>query len=249
MNLEDYKFESYLYVIKELDIDPRKDIISTYILDEILRAKPVKRAEEAVRSLLKGRKAVVVGAGPYVMHDLKRAHENGLLNGSVILAADGASLAFQSFTGQVPHIIVTDLDGFPEEEVKMVNQGSIPVVHAHGDNVDKVVGYVPKMAWALGTTQTFETQLVKNYGGFTDGDRACYIACAFDAAEIYLLGMDFSNIVGEYSNLNKFVGSFDRKRKKLLIGIRMLEALARRCNAQIVNASFNATIIDGIKNL
>ncbi len=249
MKLEDYKFESYLYVIKELGIDPRRDIISTYILDEILRAKPVKRAEEEVRSLVKGRRTVVVGAGPYVLRDLERAQENGLLDSSIILAADGASLAFQSFTGHAPHIIVTDLDGFPEEEVKMVNRGSIPIVHAHGDNMDKVVSFVPKMVWALGTTQAFDTQLVKNYGGFTDGDRACYIACAFNAAEIYLLGMDFSSIIGEYSNLSKFAGRIDRKRKKLLIGVRMLEDLAKRCSVQIVNASFNAAKIDGIKNI
>ena len=42
-----------------------------------------------------------------------------------------------------------------------------------------------------GTTQGYEVGAVKNYGGFTDGDRAVSIAGQFGATVIRLLGFDF----------------------------------------------------------
>lgn len=243
------KFELYVYVIRELGIDPASDWKATLMLNELLRNKPVGLALDKASVLLKQKKALVVGAGPYVLEDLEYAKRKGILKGSTVLAADGASLAYREFTGKHPEIIVTDLDGYPEAEVEMINENSVAFVHAHGDNVDKLLKYVPQMKWAAGTTQTFETELVKNYGGFTDGDRAAFIAESFGAKEIFLAGMDFNLSIGKYSNLEKFNGDYERKRKKLAIGTMMLEALASISKAPLINLSKGAVKIKGINNI
>ncbi|MFP3213976.1 MAG: 6-hydroxymethylpterin diphosphokinase MptE-like protein [Nitrososphaeria archaeon] len=247
--MDKLKFELYVYVINELGIDPAKDWKATLILNELLKNKPVKHVLDKASLLLKQRRALVVGAGPSVLDDLDYAKRKGILEGSTILAADGASLAYKDFAKKDPEIIVTDLDGYPEEEVKMVNEGSLAFVHAHGDNIDKLLKYVPQMKFVAGTTQTFETDLVKNYGGFTDGDRAAFIAESFGAKEIFLAGMDFNFSIGKYSNLEKFNGNYDRKRKKLEIGVKMLEALAAISKAPLINLSKGAVKIKGINNI
>ena len=40
---------------------------------------------------------------------------------------------------------------------------------------------------------------LQNYGGFTDGDRAVFIADHFKAKKIFLIGFDFNDDVGRYS--------------------------------------------------
>ncbi len=244
--MENLKLELYSYAIKELDIDPKKDWEATLLLDTLLRDKHVNEAVQKARLLINSRRAIVIGAGPSVIEDLEYLKNKGIINGSTILAADGASLAYKEFSGLNPDIIVTDLDGFPELEVEMANNGSVPFVHAHGDNMDKLLKYVPMLQCAAGTTQTKETDLVKNYGGFTDGDRAAFIAYSFGAKEIYLAGMSFGDIVGKYSNQKKFEGNIERKKKKLFIGVKMLEALASVSKTPIINVSKSAVEIKGI---
>ena len=48
-----------------------------------------------------------------------------------------------------------------------------------------------------------------NFGGFTDGDRAVFLAVHFNAKKIFLIGFDFNNTIGEYS----FVEKKDKKNK------------------------------------
>lgn len=247
--MERLKLELYNYVIKELNIDPEKDWQATLLLDELLQEKQALQAVKKAESLIKGNRAIVVGAGPSVIEDLEYLKDKGILYGSTVLAADGASLAYKEFSGLFPEVIVTDLDGFPEMEVEMANSGSLPFVHAHGDNMQRLLRYVPEIAFAAGTTQTKETHLVKNYGGFTDGDRAAFIAYFFGAKEIYLVGMDFGQTIGKYSNIEKFGNNLDRKRKKLGIGVKMLEALASISEVPIINISKNAVEIKGIITL
>ncbi len=243
------KLELYDYVIHELKIDPLKDWEATLLLEKLIREKHPEQAIQKARSLIKGKRSIIVGAGPGVLEDLEYLKNKGILEGSAILAADGASVAYKEFSGADPEIIITDLDGFPESEVEMVNRGSIPFVHAHGNNINRLLKYVPQMNIAAGTTQTFETKFVKNYGGFTDGDRAAFIAYGFGAKEMYLAGMDFGCVIGKYSNLKKFEGNLERKRKKLSIGVKMLEALASVSKVPIINASKNAVEIKGILKL
>ena len=43
------------------------------------------------------------------------------------------------------------------------------------------------------TTQSFQFGKVRDYGGFTDGDRAVELARHFGTTDILLLGFDFGN--------------------------------------------------------
>ena len=66
------------------------------------------------------------------------------------MAADGAT-AILLRRGIVPDIIVTDLDGSFPDILKANREGSIAVVHAHGDNLDALDRYVPQLGSVIGT--------------------------------------------------------------------------------------------------
>lgn len=242
-------FELYLYVIKKLNIDPIEDLKSSLLLNEILKNKPLEMAIKEAEKRIKGKTALIVGAGPHVFDDLAKAERLGIAGEAVSIAADGASLAYEKHFNRPPDIIVTDLDGFPEEEVRMINERSLPFVHAHGDNAKRLVNFVPEMNWAIGTTQSFNLNRVFNFGGFTDGDRAVHIAISFGAEKIFLVGMDFGNVIGSYSNEEKYSKNKGRKLLKLKIGILMLERIAAKTKTPIINLSKGAVKITGIANV
>ncbi len=113
------------------------------------------------------------GAGP----SLEKALKEFDFSDGTLIAADGATSALLE-NDLVPDIIVTDLDGrIPDLRIANDRGGSFMVVHAHGDNVDKMTSYVPLFSRVLGTTQTEPLDIVYNFGGFTDGgDRAAFLA-------------------------------------------------------------------------
>lgn len=65
------------------------------------------------------------------------------------------------------------------------------VVHAHGDNMDKVADLVPGLDRVVGTTQSVPLRNVHNFGGFSDGDRAVFLSVWFYAKKVKLLGFDY----------------------------------------------------------
>ena len=58
---------------------------------------------------------------------------------------------------------------------------------------------VPDLGQVLGSTQVEPTERTFLWGGFTDGDRACYVVAAYSPREIILAGMDFGGVVGKWS--------------------------------------------------
>jgi len=112
-----------------------------------------------------------------------------------LFAADGAVQALLEYN-IVPHIITTDLDGNIEDLIKANKEGSVVIIHAHGDNIDKIKSWLPKFEGKIMvTTQTEPFDDIYDFGGFTDGDRAYCIAKHFHACRIFLLGFDFENVV------------------------------------------------------
>lgn len=88
-------------------------------------------------------------------------------------------------------MIVSDLDG-PIEKI-IEKEKSIKVIHAHGDNIDKLRQYVPLLKGiVLGTTQSIPLRNVRNIGGFTDGDRSIIMGTILGAKKIYIHGFDYS---------------------------------------------------------
>lgn len=109
-----------------------------------------------------------------------------------VIAADGACTALME-RGIRPDIVVTDLDGETPPQVKANRQGALVLIHAHGDNLPSLSRHVPSFDGAVvATTQSKPFGTVRNFGGFTDGDRAVMLARHFGATRILLLGFDFS---------------------------------------------------------
>jgi len=71
---------------------------------------------------------------------------------------------------------------------------------------------VPRLRKVIGTTQSRPTNGLYNFGGFTDGDRAVFLAKHLDALKIILIGFDFED---ESVTL--------RKHKKLIWAKRLID--------------------------
>ena len=91
--------------------------------------------------------------------------------------------------------MVTDLDKNPETVRQLTHRGVPVAVHAHGDNVPAVRTVVPDCAAdsVLATTQSPPRGSVRNFGGFTDGDRAAFLADHLGAAQLVFVGWDFDD--------------------------------------------------------
>ena len=105
----------------------------------------------------------------------------GVLQKFVTVVADGATTALLHVAKAVPDVIVTDLDGVVSDIVSAQRQGSIVVIHAHGDNIEQLNSFVPDFPRAIGSTQVEPRPNVYNFLGFTDGDRAVFLAAAMGA--------------------------------------------------------------------
>ncbi|OKY78563.1 MAG: 78-Dihydro-6-hydroxymethylpterin-pyrophosphokinase HPPK Rossmann fold enzyme [Candidatus Methanohalarchaeum thermophilum] len=140
---------------------------------------------------------------------LKKQLTNRVRFNKTVIAADGATeVAINE--GIVPDLVVTDLDGDMTSILKAHERGSVLVVHAHGDNIDKIKKWCPKIDKFLSTTQAKPFNAVYNFGGFTDGDRAVFLAVEFGARDISLYGFDYKD-------------AKDRKYKKLQWAKKLIE--------------------------
>jgi 2-amino-4-hydroxy-6-hydroxymethyldihydropteridine diphosphokinase len=203
----DYKdWESiYRRIVKDFHFSVENDEKAADVLNTLLRQKSLKSIDK-LNDLIAGKEIIIFGAGPSLESSIIK-HKK-MFADTLKIAADGATTALLKYE-ILPDIIVTDLDGKVPDQVKANLYGSIVVIHAHGDNIDKIKKYVPKFKGEIvGTTQTNPEPYdnIHNLGGFTDGDRAVYLADHFHAKKICLVGFDFNNEIGPYSfseNKNK----------------------------------------------
>ena len=187
------QFESweplYLAILEDFGFSRQRDEVAAELLRELLlkRESPLSAAVE----LLWGKRAIVCGNAPGLSRQLEEI-KNGQVEDAVFLAADGATAPLMEH-GILPAIVVTDLDGPFPAILKANKLGSIAVVHAHGDNLDALKRYVPLLDRVMGTVQCRPPEGLYNFGGFTDGDRAVFLAKEMGAASIDLLGFDFDD--------------------------------------------------------
>lgn len=104
-----------------------------------------------------------------------------LVEGSVVVAVEGFAARRLLEAGIRPDVVVTDLDYEPED----AGVGRVAVVHAHGDNIERLRAAPPRRVF---TVQTAPPPGTYNVGGFTDGDRAVYLAYALGAREVVISG-------------------------------------------------------------
>jgi 2-amino-4-hydroxy-6-hydroxymethyldihydropteridine diphosphokinase len=217
----------YFTILKELDYSEKKDKESAVILDSILKKT---NNIEKIRKLIQGKTVFVIGSGPSLSIAIPKLKK---LEKSIKIAAD-SSLKSLVDNKIIPDIIVTDLDGDEDTIKKIAKTKSIFVIHAHGDNIEKLQ-IVKKIKNCIGTTQTNPFNEIQNFGGFTDGDRGVFLASHFDAKKIILFGMDFGNKIGKFSNTK----SSDRKikLKKLQIGRELLVWLSTITKSELFTTS------------
>jgi len=208
---------------KEFKYSEKEDFRSARKLNLLLKRKNSKKE---FQNIIKGKTVFIIGAGPSLSKSLKHIKKSKNITKIV---ADGAVRALLE-KNISPDILVTDLDG-DLESIKKIGKTKIPIiVHAHGDNYDKLE-IVKKFSNVTGTTQTREFGKLENFGGFTDGDRCVFLAEYFNASKIVLIGMDFGQKIGKYSK-HKVI-NHRTKIKKLKVGKMIIEWLATKSKADL----------------
>lgn len=226
----------YQSILKELNYSEKKDKESALILDTILKETD---NTQKIKKLIQGKTVFVIGSGPSLSFALPKLKK---LKKSIKIAAD-SSLKPLLENGIIPDIVVTDLDGDEDAIKKLSKKKSVFVIHAHGDNIEKL-HMVKKIKNCIGTTQTEPFNKIQNFGGFTDGDRGVFLASHFKAKRIILFGMDFGRRIGKFSNTKK--SDRDTKLKKLKIGKDLLIWLSTITKSELFTTSKS---IEGFKKI
>lgn len=226
----------YQSILKELNYSEKKDKESAIILDTILKETD---NTQKIKKLIQGKTVFVVGSGPSLSFAIPKLKK---LKKSIKIAAD-SSLKPLLENGIIPDIVVTDLDGDEDAIKKLSKKKSVFVIHAHGDNIEKL-HMVKKIKNCIGTTQTEPFNKIQNFGGFTDGDRGVFLASHFKAKRIILFGMDFGRRIGKFSNTKK--SDRDTKLKKLKIGKELLIWLSTITKSELFTTSKS---IEGFKKI
>ena len=220
---------------KEFGYLEKVDLISAKKLDSLLKRKNSKRQ---FQNMIRGKTVFIIGAGPSLTRSLKYIKKS---KNVTKIVADGAVRALLEKNIK-PDILVTDLDG-DLKSIKKIGKTRIPIiVHAHGDNYEKLE-IVKKLKNVVGSTQTRKIGKIENFGGFTDGDRCVFLAEYFNANKIVLIGMDFGQKIGKYSKhriVNRKI-----KIKKLKFGKKIVEWIGTKSKADL----FSTNRIKGYKTI
>ena len=227
----------YKEILDDFGFSREDDEKCAKVLDEILSEEGCLTLDDLSKIVGFSDKYIVFGAGPSIKKHIKELKENYDLKDYVLVAADGATTAMIE-EKIVPDIVVTDLDGNLDDILLANLKGANIVVHAHCDNLNQIVHVTPFFTNVLGTTQAQPLGNIYNFGGFTDGDRAIFLAVALGASEITLAGMDFGEIVTKYSrpNLPDILGTADEvKRKKLQYAEKFTNWIIENENVEVIN--------------
>ena len=226
----------YHEILKEFNYSKRKDTDSAALLNSILGEE---NHLEKIRDLVQNQNVFVVGSGPSLSNAIPVLKQ---FKKTVKIVADSAVKPLIE-NGIKPDIIVTDLDGDEKTFRRIGKSKTYFVVHAHGDNISKL-NLIEYFKNCIGTTQTKPFGKIQNFGGFTDGDRAVFLASYFKAKKIILFGMDFGKRIGKFSNTK--LSERKIKLKKLKKGKSLLEWLALKTRSELFTTS---SPISGFKKI
>lgn len=219
--------KKYSEILEEFGYSKKRDLESAKILNSILKNKfPLSK----IRDLIHNQDVFVIGAGPTLLSSIPVLRK---YNSTTKIVADGAVKALIENKIKTD-ILVSDLDGDIKSLKKIGKTKTIMVIHAHGDNLDRLE-LVSNFKNCIGTTETNSFGKIQNFGGFTDGDRCVFLAQHFKAKRVILFGMDFGNKIGKYSKTN-----FPNKKikiKKLRKGKKLLEWLASKNSSNLYTTS------------
>ncbi len=184
MNLDAW-IPVYERILREYGFSRTEDEESCRILSERLSF----RAQETIPLRFRGKRTVVIGNSPSLEDEFYK------IGTGLVIVAGSAISTYHSRFG-CPEIAVTDLDGDIETTEHCISEGTVTFVHAHGDNVDRIKNFrIPENSAVFGTCQCMPLHGSMNFGGFTDGDRAAFLADYLESPRIELVGFDFSNVI------------------------------------------------------
>ncbi|MFX0060951.1 MAG: 6-hydroxymethylpterin diphosphokinase MptE-like protein [Candidatus Hermodarchaeota archaeon] len=250
LSLESWLKNWYPWIVNFLNLSTEKDLTAIDEFTKIIH-KEDNQTLSHLKNLINGRPVIIFGCGPSLEDDLHILLEKKpLLEKSVLITADGATRPLLD-NGLLPDIIVTDADGDQQSIVAANKQKSIIVCHLHGDNHQALLTLVPRLIPSLTifSVQTEPIGYFHNFLGFTDGDRAAFLAAQFGCSGICLLGFDLGKYIGKYSKPNlkapQLASSF--KRRKLIIARELLSWLATQTTIPIINSSAQSEAIPLVK--
>ena len=140
----------------------------------------------SLASLTDGNEVTVCGNAPCLKDEITKIK-------GIVFAADAAAEVLDSH-GIFVDAIFTDLDGATDRIIELNREGTIIVIHAHGDNMPLLNYWVPRFRGkVVGTTQAAPLPHVYNFGGLSDGDRAVFAADELGASKIMLAGFDLDD--------------------------------------------------------
>lgn len=199
----------YERIVADFGYDPAADRQARDLLAEYLTPFDLTALDFADQSV------AIAGGSRTLEAELERVRA-----ADRVIAVSSAAFVLDA-AGIRPDLVVTDLDGTPETAISLARAGVPVAVHAHGDNTSAIREYLPQfpVEYVIGTTQVEPTAVVYNFGGFTDGDRAAFLADHFQARELVFPGWEFGDRTVSAA-----------KRRKLLWAARLLRCLERRRN-------------------
>ncbi|WP_458454830.1 6-hydroxymethylpterin diphosphokinase MptE-like protein [Methanobrevibacter sp.] len=227
----------YTEILNDFGFSRKNDEESAKLLDEILSTEGCLTLDELGEIVGFSDKYIVFGAGPSLKEHVQLLKDEYDLKDYVLVAADGATTALVE-QKIAPDIVATDLDGNLDDILLANFRGANIIIHAHGDNIDKIAKLTPFFTSVLGTTQAQPIGNLYNFGGFTDGDRALFLSVALGASEITLAGMDFGDVVTRYSRPNietETAQADDFKKKKLGYAEKFTQWIIDNENVEIIN--------------
>ena len=163
----------------------------------------------------RGATVAIAGAAPTLPDELALARSADV----VVAASTAADVLIDA--GIDVDCMVTDLDKNPETGAELTARGVPVAAHAHGDNIPAVREWLPEYdaESTLVTTQVAPRGAVENVGGFTDGDRAAFLADHVGAGRLVFPGWSFDDPTVD-----------SMKARKLTWAARLLRWLERRRN-------------------
>ncbi|WNY28485.1 hypothetical protein MmiEs2_06730 [Methanimicrococcus stummii] len=198
----------YQIILNRFGFSEKSDIKTAEWFSDVLTALHFseKTEDDSIKELknkIAGKNIVVCGNAPSLNDEyLQFQNQKNTTGDEIYIAADGAASVLLK-NRKVPDIIVTDLDGKHQndaiKEIEATDKGALLLIHAHGDNLDKLEKYLPafsdkiKENAVVPTCQCRPPKKLHNFGGFTDGDRCVFLADEFGAASVTLIGFDFND--------------------------------------------------------
>ncbi|MFX0084811.1 MAG: 6-hydroxymethylpterin diphosphokinase MptE-like protein [Candidatus Hodarchaeota archaeon] len=203
---------SYNEIVKELGLDAKADEKTSNLLDEFfikLNSDKKKYIQQRLNQVFQ-KPVIIFGAGPSLDRDFSNILTLNINSRLQLVSINGATTLFQ-LKKVIPSVVISDLDGDLSTIKWAIENGALTLIHAHGDNHDLIYEFLKEHHEIIsrfdvwGTTQCKPRDSLLNFGGFTDGDRAIFIAFHFQSPLIGLAGFDFGTKIGHYSFVNSSV--------------------------------------------